>query len=224
VAESLPVTLHALTEEATSGVSAAVDLGERRRAARLTLQRTTATGSLAVIVETAASESGPWRPVVQFTSQPTIHVAYLLRFLRVSWTVATPVEFTVFGEAHTLYATPSQIALTDDVLASVSEDDKAKACINSSGEAEGYLNAGYVLPLTSWPPELSRKVGLIAGWHVVMQRGIRADGADELVKTGNDDAIRWFAHVAAGKIVPPGIVDSTPESFDAGGFVISDAS
>lgn len=224
MAEALSVTLHALAEEAASGSSDPVDIGERRSAARLSLRRTTLTGTLTVTIETAASESGPWRQVAQFASKLTVNVAGLMRYLRVSWVVVTPVAFQVTGEAHTIYATPDQIELPEDVLDGMLDDEKVEACISATGEAEGYLNAGYTLPLESWPPELSRHTGMIAAWNLVRKRGVRADGADELVKTGRDESVQWLSRVASGKVVPPGLVDSTPEEYDAGGYVVSDAS
>lgn len=224
MAEALSVTLHALAEEVASGSSDPVDIGERRSAARLTLRRTTLSGAITVNVETAASESGPWRPAGQLVAGKAVHVARLMRYLRVSWTVGVPVEFEVYGDAHTIYATPEGIELPVDVLDDFTEEDKAEACITSSCEAEGYLNAGYTLPLAKWTPELARHAGMIAAWNLVRKRGVRADGADELVKTGRDEAIQWLSRVASGKIVPPGLVDSTPDEYDAGGFVISDAS
>lgn len=230
MAEALSITLHAMASEALAGTSDPVDIGERRSAARLDLQVIAATAAaLVVTVQTSDDEAGPFRNVAAFASVASpsaleLHVAGLLQWVRVSWTLASAAEFSVGGEAHTLYATPSQIALNDDVLSGATADQKAKACINASGEAEGYLNSGYVLPLTSWSPELARKVGLVAGWEIIQMRGIRADGADELVKAGNDDAIRWLARVASGKIVPPGIVDSTPEEHEFSGYVVSDGS
>lgn len=217
MAEALAIELHTLTEEAASGESAAVDIGERRSAARLTIRRTTLSGTLTVTVETAASESGPWRPVAQFASKLTIHVAGLMRYLRVSWVVVTPVEFQVTGEAHTVYATTDQIELPEDVLDGMLDDEKAEACITASNECEDYLSSAYTMPLVAWESSsLKQKAGLIAAWNVVGKRGIRADGADELVLTQRNHAMSWLKDIKRGTLRPPGIVDSTPTRSEVG--------
>lgn len=227
MAEALAIALHAMGAETIAGTSVPVDIGERRTAVKLTLQALAATGNTVVTVQTSGEEAGTYRSVGVFdtVNAPTKlerSFSGLLQWVRLSWTVATSCEFSVLGEAHTLYATTGQIELTEDSLDGFTEYDKAAACISASGEAETYVGTGYVPPLTAWPAEFTRQVGLIAGWNLIQKRGTRADGADELIKSGRDGAISWLSKVASGKLAPPGLVDSTPETFEASAYTVSD--
>jgi phage gp36-like protein len=222
MAEALAVTLHAMGEETASGQSAAVDIGERRTAAGLALEVLAGTSpALNITVQTSASESGPWRdsgtfPTHNGPGRTEQSFAKLLQYVRISWTQTANVTFSVAGEAHVLYATTDQIESTADVLSGVSDSEKARACITASCEAEAYLSSAYTLPLTGWPSEMSRQVGLIAAWHIIQRRGIRADGADELVLTARDRATAWFNQVKMGRMRPPGIADATPTRSEVG--------
>lgn len=230
MAESLAVTLHAMAEESANGQSAAVDIGTRRTAARLVLRvLSSAAAGLSVTVQTTdESSAGPWHTVATFPTQNAagaaeLYVGKLLQYVRVGWTRTANVEFSVVGEAHTLYCEPWQIKAAADVLNGQSDSDKAEACIDASGEAESYIASGYTMPLSAWPAEMIRKVGLLAAWNLVHKRGIRADGADELVLTERDHAISWFKQIRSGSLRPPGIIDSTPETYEGGGVVVSSA-
>jgi hypothetical protein len=77
------------------------------------------------------------------------------------------------------------------------------------------------MPLVSWSAELTRKTGLIAAWNLVHKRGVRPDGADEVVMIERDHALSWFKQIRTGSLRPPGIVDSTPTVNEAGGYVVN---
>ena len=81
----------------------------------------------------------------------------------------------------------------------------------------GYLQArGYTLPLTSWGDDLRRCNCLGAAWDVLRVRGYDPQANnDEAVRLGFEDAMRWLRDVAAGKVTPVGIVDSTPSEDEA---------
>lgn len=228
MAEALSVTLHAMGEEPAGSQSAAVDIGTRRSAARLVLEVLEGSGAtLNVALQTSNSSSGPWKtigtfPTVEGPARIELGFAGLLQYVRISWTQVAIVTFAVAGSAHTLYATPAQIKCAPGVLEGVTASAKAIACIEASGEAEGYLNRAYTAPLTAWPPEVTHKTGKIAAWNIVVDRGIRPDGADEIIGSERDMAIKWFDKVGAGHLRPPGIVDSTPDTYEAGGYVVSD--
>lgn len=227
MAEALSVALHAMAEESANGSSVAVDIGGRRSAARLVLEVLAGTSAtLNVTVQTSNSASGPWKSVGNF---PTVETAArversfsgLLQHVQISWTLAAAVTFAITGEVHTLYATPEQIECGPGVLEGIQSSDKAKACIAASGEAEAYLSSAYTLPITAWPAELTRKTGIVAAWNVLFSRGIRPDGADEVVMMERDRAVSWFKQIKMGQLRPPGIIDSTPARSETAARVIS---
>lgn len=226
MAEALAITLHAMGEETADGQSTPVDIGTRRSAARLRLEVLAATTALSVVVQTSNSAAGPWRdagvfPTFSTPGQREIGVGKLLQFVRASWTTSASVTFAILGEAHTLYANPSQIECAPGVLEGVADSDKVLACIAASGEAEGYIASAYTMPITAWSTEVVRKTGLIAAWNVIFRRGIRPDGADEVVMLERDKAIGWFKQIRSGSLRPPGIIDSTPDTYEGGGYVVN---
>ncbi len=81
----------------------------------------------------------------------------------------------------------------------------------------GYLQArGYVLPLTAWGDDLRRCNCQGAAWDVLRVRGYDPNaGGDEAVRLGLEDAMRWLRDVAAAKVTPVSIADSTPSVDEA---------
>ena len=82
---------------------------------------------------------------------------------------------------------------------------------------DGYLQArGYVLPLTAWGDDLRRCNCQGAAWDILRVRGYDPNaGGDEAVRLGHEDAMKWLRDVAAGRVTPSGVVDSTPSEDEA---------
>jgi phage gp36-like protein len=82
--------------------------------------------------------------------------------------------------------------------------------------ADDYLVASgrYTLPLTAWGGSLTLAVAQLTAWDVMT--AIVGMNPDEAAN-GNwierrNEAQRWLEGVAAGRVVPIGIVDSTPDA------------
>jgi phage gp36-like protein len=103
-------------------------------------------------------------------------------------------------------------------------EDKDRALASATTEADGYLNARYTLPLTAWGDDLRQHVVNIAAYRLLVRRGWSPVAPeDQTLRTGHADAMAWLQKVKDERISPPGIVDSTPDVYDAGGFVVSKA-
>jgi phage gp36-like protein len=94
--------------------------------------------------------------------------------------------------------------------------------------ADGYLSASgkYTLPLTAWGDDLTLAVAQLAAWDI-MTVAIGFDpegGANANWIERRNEAQRWLEWVAAGKISPVGIVDSTTDTSESGFDVDSDTS
>lgn len=236
MANPLAVTLHASAAETTSSASTAIDIGALRSCLKLRLELDAITGTDAratIYVETGASAAGPWRSLGAF---PALSVAATkdqvfadcLRFNRVRWLLegTTPsVNFKVDGSAHVLYAKVADVgihAIPADAIKSVSVAEQAACCLAATDEADGYIGGGKTLPLTAWGDDLTAQVANIAAFKIMKRRGFQPQGSDELIVKGRDDAISWLRGVGRGDIEPPGMVDSTPDLYDAGIAVFSD--
>lgn len=111
------------------------------------------------------------------------------------------------------YATQSDLArggLRSAALSGVSSTDQDAALVAASGEADGYLAKRYMLPLTAWGDDLTRRVVHIATYDLLSTRGYApASGVDPLVEKRYNDAIFWLRDVSKGVVEPQGIVDSS---------------
>jgi hypothetical protein len=115
--DALAIAPHPLATEATDGVGASVDIGTQRSCLKLDLLVDSMTATkLTVSVEHSPSTSGPWAllgPLFPVTA-PVVRSALMIkskRFVRVTWalTGGGNASFQVTGEAHTLYATPTDV-------------------------------------------------------------------------------------------------------------------
>jgi phage gp36-like protein len=187
---------------------------------------------LTVYVETAPSADGPWQALASFPALSVVAskdqvFADCLRYNRVRWVLegATPsATFVVSGAAHVLYAKIADVgvhALPPEAIKSVPLVEQAACCLSATDEADGYLGGGKKLPLTAWGDDLTMQVAQIAAFRIMKRRGFQPQGSDELIVKGRDDAISWLRGVGRGDIEPPGMVDSTPDTYDAGITVIS---
>jgi len=231
VANPLTLELAPSAARTTGASGAAIDIGALRTAARVETAVTVAAAGadhvLGLTLETSGSASGPWRAVAdlgafQPGAEPAMlekYVAGLQRYVRAKWTIdgaAPSFTFQVTAEAHVLYAEPKHIRRfgTDDEL--------AEFCIMASTEADGHLAIGRTLPLTKWDADLRRHVSKIAIYIFLNDGGRVPTGPDDLIDIEYKDAIKWLRGVGNGTIVPPGLVDSTPEVNEAAYAVVSD--
>ncbi|HEV8246073.1 MAG TPA: phage protein Gp36 family protein, partial [Polyangiaceae bacterium] len=134
--------------------------------------------------------------------------------------------FSVAGEAHVLYATPSQVKAVSIVpvaLSSLSTEQQLDACLAATGECDDYLNSSYVMPITAWGSSLVKHCGSLAVLQMMDARGWQPEGPDLRIVDNRDQAMTYLNRIAAGRLKPPDIVDSTPEVFEGGCFVVSGA-
>lgn len=113
--------------------------------------------------------------------------------------------------------------LPPDALEEIDSDTKTAALEAASKVADGYLGSAFVLPITAHGEDLTRAVVAIAVYDLMTRRGYNPDGTDSNIRLRYEDAIRWLDRVAAGRLTPADIVDSTPEVFEGGSFVVSKA-
>jgi phage gp36-like protein len=118
------------------------------------------------------------------------------------------------------YATLAELAthgLPSGWLTGVSSGDQTAAITAASDLADGYLAQRYTLPITGWGSDLRRVVCHIASWDLMCRRGFDPESSSDVaIRKRYEDAIRWLEMVAAGKISPVGIVDSTPDVDERG--------
>jgi phage gp36-like protein len=235
MANPLAIALQASAAQTASGQATGVDAGALRKMARLRLEVSAVSGatpSLTVSVETGPSSSGPWRSLGSFTAATAAGVqdksfGELDRYVRASWTISgtTPsFTFSVSGTAHVLYAAPSHVtrfALPAAALSGIDLSDQLDSCLGATDEAEGYISSAYTLPLTAWGEDLAKHVANMAGFDMLRRRGFQPEGPDQVVIDGRDHALSWLKLLATGRIRPVGIVDSTPDTFEAGAYVVS---
>lgn len=238
MANSLTVELHALGVETASADGSSVDVSALRRMLRLSLDVTAVAGTnpkLTVYVETRRNSSGAWRqlgafqPVTAAQSVPLKTFGTCDQYVRARWTIegtnSPSFTFAVTGAAHVLYAEPADITSTQmqpGALENVENTIQLECCLAATDEADGYIGGGYTLPLAAWGADLRMHVAALALYRVMHRRGFKPEGVDELIVKNKDDAIGWLNRVAAGRIVPIGIVDSTPETFDGGAYLSSE--
>lgn len=221
--DALVIALHPLSLEASSGTGVPIDIGAQRSCLKLELVVAAITAtSLAVTIQHGPTASGPWEqlgllPVL--TAAVTRDAVPLLlnarRFIRASWALigGGNATFSLDGEAHTLFATPSDLAdgaLPARASSSLDPNVTAKACLAATDEAATYLNGAFDAPIQSWGAALTLHVAKMARYHVMDRRGYQPGGPDELIAKGYDDAIKWLTMISLGKIRPPAIIDPTP--------------
>ncbi len=115
------------------------------------------------------------------------------------------------------YASPSDLArlgVGAAATAGISTADIVAALDAASSLAGSYLSAQFTLPLLSWGDDLRRCVCMIAAYDLIGgNRGFNPEqGADVTLRLRYEDAIKWLERVAAGTIVPTGIVDSDADT------------
>lgn len=102
------------------------------------------------------------------------------------------------------------LAISEAALKNVSVDKQDAALEAASRIADGYLNVRYQLPLASYGSDLRKAVCDIAALMLMKGRGFNPELADaDVLISGQKDAIKWLEGIAAGKISPYGLVDSS---------------
>jgi phage gp36-like protein len=112
----------------------------------------------------------------------------------------------------TVYATITQLeslGMRAEALAKIQAPAKNTALQTASEHINGYL-ARFTLPLMAIGLDLTRACAIIAAFDLLSVRGLNPDqsASDENVKKRYDDVIAWLKLVAAGTVVPSGILDS----------------
>lgn len=124
------------------------------------------------------------------------------------------------------YATRADLprhGLPAALLATIAAADQDAALAKASRDADGYLGKRFTLPLTAWGEDLGARVCAIAAYDLLSVRGMNPDGSDKHIADRNAEAVAWLAGVAAGRIEPAGIVDSTPAVHEGGAVVCTRA-
>jgi phage gp36-like protein len=82
--------------------------------------------------------------------------------------------------------------------------------------ADGYIARTYTMPLKEYSDDLRLCVCVITAYNLMCGRGFNPEGGDEQLRLRYEDMLRWLRDIAAGKVRPPGFVDSST-SPDPGG-------
>lgn len=241
MSNALAITLHALGAETTSGQGDSVDLGSDllRTAAKLKLHVLAKSGTdaptLTVAVETSPDDgTSGWRTAATFAvagaaGSQNLCAGNLERYVRVSWTISgTDPSFTfaVSGEGHVIYSELedlNSLGIPATAMTNVSTSEKYRALITASGVADIDLNRVFTLPILAWGESLRRIVSAIAAFDLRRVKGFKPEGTDKLIQYAYEDA-KAQLRMLEDKTKPPDIVDSTPNTFDAGVIVYSSSS
>jgi phage gp36-like protein len=240
MSQPLSIELAASAARVADGSGTAVDLGlvadlVPRSAARLEIAVTAFSDveRLRLAVEHAAAEAGPWLELdfldVTQTDDYQLSVGDSKRWLRLSWQLVGPgdtpsVTFSVAGEAHQVYLGPKDLKSAIRVVALeeiTTLAARADACIAVSDEADGYLGGRYVLPMRKWDNALKAMLARMAVKYSMDACGYQPEGPDSIIKDNFNASIAWLKRLQDGKLEPPGMVDSTPETFEGGSVVVS---
>jgi phage gp36-like protein len=110
-----------------------------------------------------------------------------------------------------------QIGMPPDVDFQSDGTRETAALDVASRTADGYLSVRYTLPLTAWGKDLTRVVAMLAAWDLAVATGMAAENGERSnLYLRQRDAIKWLEGVAAGKIEPSGVVDSSGGSGSQG--------
>jgi len=203
-----------------------------RSAAQLALEITelVANSELEVIIETS-SDNVAWSVS---TAKRFVEVGLwqiisggLRRYVRARWSLlgsATVVTFGLAGEAQQLLCEPIDIttyAVPATSIAKVQLEDQYLACIAASDIAEAAIGGAFKPPLRAWGGAVRSQTAMLAAAIAFRKRGKDSQGPDASVFEGETRALSWFGQVKNGSLKPPGIIDSTPERYEAAGAVVA---
>lgn len=102
--------------------------------------------------------------------------------------------------------------------AGISNADLDGTLLKRSVFADGYIGKRFLLPITAWGDDLRLAVAQLAAWDLMTTRvGMNPEAPSSMIwRDRRDEAIRWLEGVAAERIDPVGVVDSTPATIEAG--------
>lgn len=205
-----------------------VDIGEIRKAGLVRYDVHAKVGTFLLKVDTSP-DGDTWRTVhtsqAQFGSDE-VTVYPLSRFVRLSITGTSSMTISATIRAETLYCEPIDIDLfgiRKEATGEVMLEEKVMVCLAATDEAEGYIGGAYSLPITSWGRDLRMHTAKLAARYLLDVRGWDPGGIDNPIDIAHGRAIEWLNRVANGRLKPPDIQDSTPETFEGGSFVVSSA-
>lgn len=117
------------------------------------------------------------------------------------------------------------LGISAAALASFPQGQQAQAIAAASDEADSYLGARFILPLTAWGQDLRKHVAAMAVYGLLAARGYNPD-ADEntTIRDRYKDAVKWLENVAAEKATPVVTDSSVGEGDDSGGPFVLQAS
>jgi len=212
MANTLDVTLHALGQESADGSGAGVDIEVYRQAVKLVLTVTAQTATAVNYYVETGPDNAAWRrigilkPSGPGAAKVEQYFDECDRYVRVAWTITGgTVDFSVAGEANTLIAGEGDIELPAGRVAQADPQERIKALIAASCDAEAALALSNPTPITKWPQSIRRRVGEIAAYILVKRSGFRPEDVDELLVTAHNDAQKWLMSVGRGVLKPPGI-------------------
>lgn len=246
MADPLDITLHASAAETSSGTSAAgdvVDIEAHRACVRVRLDVSVITGVadsstdyLTVTVQTAPdATNGPWRDVGSFDAQSAVGSALRQtfgpcdRYVRLSWTLAGAVSsatFAVYGEAHQLFCTPDdvkELAIRAAALDLYTDNALCGFCLRGSDKTYSALSASAEPPITAWSREIVGATADLAAYYALKARGINPDGPDKELVRAAAAAEKYLQRIAEGLDAPADVTDQTPDDYEGGALVSSDA-
>ena len=138
--------------------------------------------------------------------------------ISLSWT-STTATLTATALTVTAYCSEEDVtsyAVAGRAIEEISLRERCRARLAASAEVDAALNAGYVPPILEWGVDVRRAAAQLTAAQLFTVRGTDMQGADAVVFDAGKRAAAWLASVAAGRIRPPGLVDSTPEVSEFG--------
>jgi phage gp36-like protein len=95
-----------------------------------------------------------------------------------------------------VYCQPADLITTGVnaiALQDVPVQDQLVACQQASELADSYIRGRYALPLSAWGADVTFRTAQIAVYLTLKSRGYNPSaGADDNVRQGYEDSIRWF--------------------------------
>lgn len=227
MADVAAITVQALGE-VTAGAftGSAVDLGERRTAAKLRCRVTACTATFRLGLETSDDGSTGWRDagiVLAFANGPALKqgaIEGLDRYVRAAGTAGDDTTFELTAEAHQLYADASELTLklSAELLSRIQQAEPgavARALIAASADMESALAVQHPLPLTTVPEIVRDKTADLAAYRVLGRLIAAAQGAVcsgpsadtiTLVTANHKDAQAWLVEARKRIVLPFGAV------------------
>lgn len=161
------------------------------------------------------------------------------RYIRVRWVIGgtnvPSFTFSVSGLAVLVYATPAamfQLGCKEETFQGISYADLDKALRGATGRINDTFGAITELPLDTWGDSTERACAILGAVNALTTRGPEPTApADdwlmrlytEIVGPEGHPEAGWLGQVAAGTIVPEGVVDQTEDEEEGGVYAYTDA-